>query len=89
MNCGIPRCLRLDTQRPQRLGKWSGLQHHALAAAERPVVHRAVPVMRKSAQIVDAHLDQSFGQRAAQDSILEDAGKEARKDSDNLKPHTL
>ena len=33
------------------------LQHHAFAAAERPVVHRLVPVRRPIAQVVDPDLE--------------------------------
>jgi hypothetical protein len=44
-------------------------------------------VVGKVAEIVNAHFYQPLGQRAAQDSILEDARKEAGKDSDDLESH--
>jgi hypothetical protein len=39
--------------------------------------------------MVDAHLDQAFGQSAAEDAILEDAGKKAGEDGNDLKAHTF
>ncbi len=35
------------------------LEHHAFAAAERPVVHRLVAVVRPVPQIVDANVEQA------------------------------
>ena len=78
-----------DAERGQGLGQRLGLQHHAFAAAEGAVVDGAMAVVGEVAQIVDAHLDQSFGQRAAQNAVLEDAGEEAGKDGDDLKAHTF
>ncbi len=77
-----------DPQRSQRLGQGLRLQHHAFPAAKRPVVHGPMAVVGERPEIVDTHLDQPLGQRPAQDSILEDARKEARKDGDDLKFHT-
>jgi hypothetical protein len=46
-----------------------------------------MPVMGKRAQIVNSHLDQSLGQSPAQNSIFEDARKEAGENGHDLKSH--
>jgi hypothetical protein len=47
-----------------------------------------MPVMRKGAQVVDAHRHQFLGQRSPEDSVLEETGEKAREDGDDLKSHT-
>jgi hypothetical protein len=78
---------RPNPQRFKRRRKRLRLQHHSLAAAKRPVVHGAMAIVRKRPQIVDAHLDQPLGQRSAHDAVLENAGEESRKDSDDVEAH--
>jgi hypothetical protein len=80
--------LRPNPQRFQRLGQRLRLQHHPLAAAKWPVIHGPMPVMRKAAKIVNAHLDQPLGLRPAHDPVLEDARKKAREDGEDFEPHT-
>ena len=79
--------LRLNAQRAQRLCQRFRLQYHTFAAAKGTVVHGAVPVVRKCAQIVNADRNQPLGQRPPHDSVLEDAGKELRKDGNDLETH--
>ena len=65
----------------------SDFQHHALAAAEGPVVDGAVPVVGKRAQIVHRYTHQSLGLGAAEDAVLEEAGEESGKDGDDVEAH--
>ena len=79
---------RGDSDGVQGCGDGFGLEHHAFAAAEGSVIDRAVTVVGKGAQIVDAYLDETLGERTAQDAVFKDAREEAGKDGDDLKAHT-
>jgi hypothetical protein len=65
------------------------LPNHAFAAAKGAVVYGAVTVVGKRTEIVDPYLDEAFGEGPAQNAILEKAGKEAGKDSNDLKAHRV
>ena len=58
----------ISKQRLHGLKKGFRLQHHAFAAAERPVIHGAVAILREHSQILDIHFDQSGFPRAAKDA---------------------
>ena len=78
-----------NAQRGQRLGERLGLQYHPLAAAKGAIVDSAVPVVGEGAQILHSDRNQPLGQRPAQYPVLEDAGKKAREDGDNLESHVI
>src|SRR5208282_6627327 len=60
------------------------LQNHALAAAERAIVHGAMAVVGGLAQVVHAHLDETRLAGPADDSMLERAGEEAGENRDDV-----
>src|SRR3990172_7021827 len=64
-----------------------GLEHHAFAAAEGPVVHRAVLVGRVVPQVVDADVDEPVLARPADDAVLERPLEELPENGKNVKNH--
>ena len=76
-----------DPHRLQRFGQRFRLQHHTLAAAERPVVHGAMPVVGKRPQIVHADPHQSLRLGAAQNAVRKEPREEFRKNSDKIELH--
>ncbi len=56
------------------------LQHHAFAASEGAVIHGAVPVVRKSPQIVDFDRCQTRFPGPANNAIIQRPAKKVRKD---------
>src|SRR6476660_4008685 len=63
------------------------LEDHAFAAAERPIVHGAMAVSRELAQVLDVNLHDAGFSRAANDSVIQRASEELRKDGDEVKAH--
>ena len=72
-------------QRFDRLKDRLGLQDHPVAAAERPVVHHLVPVVRPAAQVVRRYLDQPGRARPPHDAEVEHPPEELREDGDDVK----
>src|SRR2546425_6620367 len=64
-----------------------GLENHPYAAAEWPIIHRAMAIGREIPQIVDANLDKSVLTPPPHDSVIKGAIEELRKYSDNVKDH--
>src|SRR5262249_27642616 len=63
------------------------LQDHALAAAERAVVHGAVLIVRKVPQVVDLNLRQAGFLHPADNAIIQRSAKEIGKDRENSDLH--
>src|SRR5947199_49907 len=63
------------------------LQDHALAAAERAVIHAAVFVFRERPQVVDFNFRQTHLAGPAGDAVLQRSAKEVRKDRDDVGLH--
>ncbi len=65
------------------------LEHHALAAAERAIVHGLVAVVSELPQIVHANIDQAGLSGSADNAVVERSGEELREDGDDVKLHRL
>src|SRR6202030_946491 len=63
------------------------LQHHPFAAAERPVIHGTMPVLREHAQILHVHFNNSRLSRAPQNPVIQRPHKKIRKNGDQIKTH--
>src|SRR4029079_4671533 len=66
-----------------------GLQHHALTAAERPVINRLMPVVCERSQVVDPRINRSTGPAAPDDAVLERPVEEFRENRDDIEDHHL
>jgi hypothetical protein len=84
---GQPRLARRDVQRFNTFKDRFRLQDHAFAAAERAVVYRAMPIMRKGPQIVNFNVCQTSFPGPANDAIVQRPTKKIRKDRDNIDLH--
>src|SRR5258708_34998149 len=74
-------------QRLHRFKQRLRLHHHALATAERPLIHCPMTVRREHPQILHVHFDESRLSRAAKYSVIERPDKELRKDGDESEAH--
>lgn len=63
------------------------LQHHALAAAKRPIIHGAVTIFRKLPEILNLDVNQPGLARPTDNSVLERSGKKLRKNGDQINAH--
>jgi len=72
----------LTEKRLHRFEKRLWLQHHALATAERPVIHGAMTILREYPQILHVHLDEPCFSRPPKYSVIERPGKELRENGD-------
>src|SRR5579883_1196378 len=63
------------------------LQQHSFAAAERPVIDRAMTVMSPVSQIVDTNFDQPRLAGALEHAVLEWPAEKFRKDRKDVKLH--
>src|SRR5205823_8902592 len=63
-------------------------QHHALAAAKRPVVDSAVTVFGERPQILNVRMNQCGLARPADNSVLKRACEKLRKNGDEIKSHS-
>src|SRR5271170_5431447 len=76
---------------PNRLHSFkdrSGLQQHAFAAAEGPVIHSPVPVMRPVPKVMDVDFDQSGFPSPLDDTVLKWSPEEFREDREHVEFHT-
>src|SRR5438128_7444188 len=64
-----------------------GLEDHAFAAAEGTIINGFVAVFGELAQILNMNVDKTSFAGAANDSVIERAGKEFRKNSDEIEAH--
>ena len=64
-----------------------GLEDHALAAAEWPVVYGAVTVFSKRAKIMRSNVDEVGGDGALEDAVVERRGEECGKDGEDVEAH--
>ena len=67
--------------------QWRGLQHHAFAAAERPVIHGAVTVLGKLAQVLHADLYQAAFSRPAHDAVVQRPRKKLGENRNQIESH--
>src|ERR1700719_4290927 len=63
------------------------LQHHPFAAAERPVIHGTMPVLREHAQILHVHFNNPRLSRAPQNPVIQRPRKKIRKNRYQIKSH--
>ncbi len=75
-----PRTARPDPELLQALEDRLRLQHHAFAAAEWTIVHRAMPVVRKGTQIVQRDLRQPELPRPPHDAVIERTAEKVGED---------
>src|SRR5262249_9477070 len=81
---------RLGAFRPDRFHRAEhrlGLEHHAFAAAARPIVHRLMAVAGPIAQIVKADVEQPGVFGALHHAEVEGAGKEFRENGEDVEDH--
>src|SRR5690349_16201711 len=78
---------RRQLQRLQTFKERFRLQDHAFAAAERAVIHGAVPVVRELPQIVDFDFRQAHFRGPARNAMIKRSAKEVRKDRDDVGLH--
>ena len=64
-----------------------GLEDHAFAAAKWAVVHGAVAVVGKSAEVVGVEVDEPCADGSSDDAVIERAGEERREDGDEVEAH--
>jgi len=64
-----------------------GFEHHALAAAKGAIVDSAMTVFGEFAQVLDVDVDDGGFAGAADDAVLQGAGKEFGEDGDEVKAH--
>jgi hypothetical protein len=76
-----------NLQRLQTLKERFRLQDHAFAAAERAVIHGAVPIMRVLPQIVDFDFHQAHFRGPAGNAVIKRPAKEVRKNRDDIGLH--
>src|ERR1043166_6185825 len=62
-------------------------ENHSFAAAERPVVDRAMAIGSEIPQVVDSNIDESFFASSANDSEIEGALEELGEDRDDIESH--
>ncbi len=65
-----------------------GLQEHAFAAAEGPVVHSAVQIVRPVAQVVQMDFERARLGGPGDHAVFERSCKELRKDGEEVKLHS-
>ncbi len=63
-------------------------EHHALATAEWPIVHRAMPVAGVHAHVVDADIDQPSFSCAPHNPVVQRPAKEVRENRNNVEAHS-
>jgi hypothetical protein len=64
------------------------LQHHPVAAAERPIVDNVMFIVCERTKIVNHDLDYSLPPRALDDSVVEWTGEKLRKNRQDVKTHS-
>src|ERR1700688_4111253 len=72
-----------------RLKQRLRLQHHALTATKRTVVHGAMPVLGEHPQILHVHFNNSGLSRAPQNPVIQRPRKKIRKNGDEIKTHLV
>ena len=89
-SAGLPRSaprLRLARVLPNRFNRLENrfrLENHSFAAAERPVVDRAMPIRGEIPQIVDSNFNEALFSAPPDDSKIERAFEELREDRDDV-----
>ena len=74
-------------ERLHSLKKRLRFQHHAFAAAERPVVHGAVAIFGKVAQVLHVNFDDSRFARAADNPVIERTVEELGENRNQIEAH--
>ncbi len=77
----------VSTQCAHRANHRFRLEHHARTAAERHVVHLAVPALGVRAQVVHRQLDVTGGDRSPDHTDAERARKHLGKDGEHVEAH--
>src|SRR6516162_1238248 len=80
---------RVTEERFDRLKQRLGLQYHAFATSERPVIYGSVPVSCKFAQVLHVNLRDPCLQCAAHDAVMQRPGEKLRENADQVKSHGL
>src|SRR5579864_5980723 len=83
----FPALAPLGPDRFHRFKDRSGLQQHAFASAEGPVIHGPVPVAGPAPQIVHLDLDQPGFPRPLHHAVLERPPEKLRKNRQHMKLH--
>ncbi len=73
-----------EFQRFKALPDWFRFEHHAFSPAEWTVIHGAVTIMRKGAEIVGVDVDDALFSCSTEDSMVEWAHKEGREDRNDV-----
>jgi hypothetical protein len=76
-----------NVQRLQTFKERFRLEHHALAAAERAVIHGAVPVVRELPQVVDFDFRQAHFAGSAGDAMIQRSAEKAGEYRENIGFH--
>ena len=76
-----PRSGQIDST-ASKIG--AGLQQHSFSAAERPVIHGLMPVLRPVPQIVHANLDQTGFARPLNHTVIERPAEKLREDRQDV-----
>src|SRR5204863_2613354 len=64
-----------------------GLENHSFAAAERPVVNRAMAIRSEIPQVMDSNIHESFFASPANDTEIERALEELGEDRNDIESH--
>jgi len=62
-------------------------EHHSFASTEWPIINHVMAVVSEIAQIMDRDLYKTSFFRPANNAVIERAGEEFRKDSNNVNSH--
>ena len=76
-----------DAEGSKALGNGFHLEHHAFSAAERPIVHGAVPVVSPGTEIMRQHLRHTGVKGATHYPVIERAAEEVGKYGQQVKTH--
>jgi hypothetical protein len=90
---GLPRCVTprsiANIERIRAVEDGSGFQDHPFATSKRTVVHSAVPIMGKCAQIVRMHRNDACGNRPAQNAVVQGPFEKVGEDRKHIEAHGL
>jgi len=70
-----------------RLEQRLRLEHHALAAAKRPIIDAAVAILGEHTQILDMDLDEARFASPPQNAVIQRPGKKFWKNSNQIEAH--
>jgi hypothetical protein len=70
-----------------RLEQRLGLEHHALAAAKRPIIDAAVAILGEYTQILHLDFDQARLASPPQNAVIQGPGKKFRKNGNQIEAH--